>query len=403
MICGNVVRDITPGGWAPGGTAIYAATVALALGRRVGVLTAAPLDVVAAGLPGAGLPESGAALQVARAETAEATSFENVYAGGCRTQFLRAPGSAIPASALPERWRDAAVTLVGPVFHEVEAELAGRFHGLVGVCAQGFLRRAAADGRVSLINSREWDAAPVLRGTAALFLSEEDLAGGERAEPPEAWLRAVPLTVVTHGSSGARVFSDGRWQFAPAYPAAELDPTGAGDSFAAAFMVALSEGATPLEAARFAAAVASIVVETRGPGAPTRAAIVARQQTGSAAVSSHPAQHESASVDAAERLGISPKEHSATSMEPGASRNETIVDTSAGATRRAADGADRTREDEADQARRGVVGSKTARPDAREAGAIPSGAARGAPSATANPRLGIDTVSACETVPEAAP
>ena len=39
VVCGNVVRDIVPGGWAPGGTAVYAAVVARGLGRRVGVVT----------------------------------------------------------------------------------------------------------------------------------------------------------------------------------------------------------------------------------------------------------------------------------------------------------------------------------------------------------------------------
>jgi len=64
VIAGNVVRDIVPGGWEPGGTAVYAAAVAYGLGRRVGVVTAAPADVVAAGLP--------ADVAVARANAAEA-------------------------------------------------------------------------------------------------------------------------------------------------------------------------------------------------------------------------------------------------------------------------------------------------------------------------------------------
>src|SRR5215218_9778093 len=103
VIAGNVVRDIVPGGWEPGGTAVYAAAVAYGLGRRVGVVTAAPADVVAAGLP--------ADVAVARADAAEATSYENVYTAAGRVQYLRAPGAAIPPETLPAGWADAPAAL----------------------------------------------------------------------------------------------------------------------------------------------------------------------------------------------------------------------------------------------------------------------------------------------------
>ena len=43
-----------------------------------------------------------------------------------------------------------------------------------------------------------------------------------------------------------------------------MDPTGAGDVFAAAFLLALARGDDPVDAARLGAAAASIVVEGRG-------------------------------------------------------------------------------------------------------------------------------------------
>ncbi|MGH2589118.1 MAG: PfkB family carbohydrate kinase [Dehalococcoidia bacterium] len=271
VICGNVVRDVTPDGWAPGGTAVYAAAVARGLGRRVGVVTAAPADVVTAGLP----PD----VAVARADVAEATSYENVYTPTGRIQYLRAPGSPIPAATLPDAWASASVALLGPVYHEVTPELAARFRGSVGVCAQGFLRRAGPDGRVGLMPPERWDALPVLRRAAVLFLSEEDLAGGTRQAVPESWLAAVPVTVLTAGWRGARVYAGGRWRPVPAIPVEEVDPTGAGDSFAAAFMVARDEGADPVEATRFAAGAASFTVEARGHQSPTPDAVRARMSS----------------------------------------------------------------------------------------------------------------------------
>jgi hypothetical protein len=251
---------------------VYAAAVARGLGRRVGVVTAAPADVVAAGLP--------VGVAVARADVPEATSYENVYTPAGRIQYLRAPGRPIPPETLPPAWEDAAVALLGPVFHEVGAALAARFRGSVGICGQGFLRRAGPDGRVTPMPPEEWDALPVLRRARVLFLSEEDLAGGAGADVPAAWLSATPITVLTAGWRGARVYEAGRWYDVPAFPVEEIDPTGAGDSFAAGFMVALDDGAAAVEAARFGAAVASFTVEAPGHVSPTRQAVDARLGAG---------------------------------------------------------------------------------------------------------------------------
>jgi hypothetical protein len=268
VICGNVVRNVTPDGWMPGGTAVYAAAVARGLGRRVGVVTAAPPDVVAAGLP----PD----VAVVRADVPLATSDENVYTPQGRVQYLHAPGSPIPAETLPAAWEAAPVALLGPIYHEVSVALAERLRGRVGVCAQGFLRRAGPDGRVRLMPPQEWDALPLLRHAHVLFLSEEDLAGAADRRLPQSWLDAVSVTVITAGQDGARLYAGGRWHTVPAVPVEEVDPTGAGDSFAAAFMVAQDEGAAAVEAARFAAAVASFTVETRGPAGATREQALAR-------------------------------------------------------------------------------------------------------------------------------
>ena len=267
VVCGNVVRDIVPAGWAPGGTAVYAATVTRGLGRQVGVVTAATADVVA------GLP---ADVAVARHAVPESTSYENVYTPEGRLQYLRAPGSPIPPETVPQAWTGAAIVLLGPVYHEVGAGVAGRFTGSIGVCGQGFLRQTAPDGRVTPMPPGQWDALPVLRRARVLFLSEEDLAGSDGQEIPGAWLEAVPIVVLTAGWRRANVDTQGRWRSVPAFPAEEVDPTGAGDSFAAAFMVALDEGADAIEAARFAAALASFTVEARGPQAPSRGMVEAR-------------------------------------------------------------------------------------------------------------------------------
>jgi sugar/nucleoside kinase (ribokinase family) len=103
----------------------------------------------------------------------------------------------------------------------------------------------------------------------AVFCSEEDL--GEDADRLTlALVGTVPIVVVTRGAAGASVIVDGKTHHVPAAPAREVDPTGAGDVFAAAFLIALAQGKDPLAAARHGAACAAVVVEGVGPSALTR-------------------------------------------------------------------------------------------------------------------------------------
>ncbi|HKS69680.1 MAG TPA: PfkB family carbohydrate kinase, partial [Ktedonobacterales bacterium] len=63
----------------------------------------------------------------------------------------------------------------------------------------------------------------------------------------------------------------------PGYPAREMDPTGAGDVFAAALLAALAEGRSPATAMDFANRVAALSVEGEGlAGVPTRGELAAR-------------------------------------------------------------------------------------------------------------------------------
>ena len=60
--------------------------------------------------------------------------------------------------------------------------------------------------------------------------------------------------VVTLGSRGSLVFAEGTLVPVPARPV-DRDPTGAGDSFLAAYLVSRSAGYAPVAAARRATAV----------------------------------------------------------------------------------------------------------------------------------------------------
>ena len=91
------------------------------------------------------------------------------------------------------------------------------------------------------------------------------------------WKGLAPVFIYTRGRGGADIHYGGEWHHIPAFEAQEVDPTGAGDVFAAAYMVRLSETSDVLESARFASCAASFCVEAEGTaGIPRRAQVEAR-------------------------------------------------------------------------------------------------------------------------------
>lgn len=134
----------------------------------------------------------------------------------------------------------------------------------------------------------EWaSAAQVLPHLAALILSYEDLTSASPALPPTApppaadsrtarWARAVPVLVVTRGAGGADLWQGAHHEHFPAFPAREVDPTGAGDVFAAAFLCRWHDTGDPRQAVIFAHRTAAFAVERAGmDGIPTLADVLA--------------------------------------------------------------------------------------------------------------------------------
>lgn len=75
----------------------------------------------------------------------------------------------------------------------------------------------------------------------------------------------VKAVVVKAGAEGARYYDHAGTVSAPAFPVTEIDPTGAGDSFGAAFVVAWLAGVPPREALISANACGARAVTVKGP------------------------------------------------------------------------------------------------------------------------------------------
>lgn len=253
LVIGHVVKDMVPGGWRLGGTATYASLQATRLGLGAAVVTSAPGSMDLAGLlPG---------VQVHRVPSRRATTFRNRYRNGDRTQFVLARARPLAISDVPDAWRATPIVLLGPVCGEVPPEAASLFpRALVGVSAQGWLRHVDAEQRVA---TSPWPDSPSWRDGHVLFVSAEDVAG--EAGLLDRWAEVFPTVVCTESSRGTRLDVDRQWRHIDVFPQREVDPTGAGDVFATAFLVRLSETDDPALAARFAAAASSFAVSGEGP------------------------------------------------------------------------------------------------------------------------------------------
>ena len=264
LVIGHLARDKLAEGWRLGGCAAYASLTASRLGLRTAVLTSAASDLDLPLL----LPE----IDVRLVPSEETTVFENVYGPEGRLQYVWAKAGTIAASDVPPEFREAKIVLLGPLIGEVEEEIARCSpRSLLAICPQGWLRTVLPDGRVEQTSPRRWQPRVLLERSRALFVSEEDLLPTETEEALARWATQVPLLVLTRGARGARLWSEGRWRQVPAIPTEEIDPTGAGDVFAAAFLSRYLETDDAWQTALFATAAASISVETPGTaGIPSR-------------------------------------------------------------------------------------------------------------------------------------
>ncbi len=71
--------------------------------------------------------------------------------------------------------------------------------------------------------------------------------------------------VVRTGADGCHVATDGQCAHIPGFDVATIDSNGAGDTHLGSFIAALSQGRTPVQAARYANAAAALSTTCRGP------------------------------------------------------------------------------------------------------------------------------------------
>lgn len=267
LAIGHVTRDLLRNDpdsdeYALGGTVSFAAVTAHRLGYRPVVLTRAADNVDLSFLR--------QHAEVIVLPSSVTTTFANIYTDQGRVQYCYTPARSITAADLPERLHDPKIALLGPLVGEINADLAAVFSEdtLIAAVPQGWMRRWDADG---LVHPIAWQSArAILPHLDVLILSIEDIGGD--LDQIDFFLDWTPLVIMTQYREGCTVY----WRQTnevvqviqvPPRPAKEVDPTGAGDTFATAFLLHYRETSDPLISARYANITASFGVEGVGVAA----------------------------------------------------------------------------------------------------------------------------------------
>lgn len=140
--------------------------------------------------------------------------------------------------------------------------------GRISLDVQGYLREVRGD-QVHTASWRHKDY--ILSCTDILKLNGHEMkalshSGSPRTVARELAAYGVKEVIITLGSAGSLIYADKRFFEIPAYPPQQLlDATGCGDTYAAGYLYARSQGMLYSEAGRFAAALCTLKLENNGP------------------------------------------------------------------------------------------------------------------------------------------
>ena len=192
---------------------------------------------------------------------------------GDRTLDVIGVADKINRSNFPESFLESRFFLIGPILGEVDFELVefirSSTSAIVFLDPQGLLRIIGNDGRI--VHRCERDSFERIANQVDFIKPNEresETITGKK--DPVLALRqlstmsdAVPI--VTLAERGSLLLSDDELIRVPAYHTRALDPTGAGDVFAGSFITEYARTGNLTEAALFASAAASMMVEQVGP------------------------------------------------------------------------------------------------------------------------------------------
>lgn len=262
LLIGTVTKDLQPDGtFTNGGTVTYASVIVENLGWRPVIFTAADAKFTT--------PDYLTHVDWHFVSSLHTTTFKNRYdTQGHRQQTIGPVGASITAADIPPDCLQADIIHLCPLAQDVDISVASACKtGQMVSTPQGWMRQWDKNGIVSL---GEWTGADdLLPKLTCSVISIEDIEGDWSIA--EKWAGQTNTLIVTLGDEGCTIFHKGTRQTVPPRPAHPIDPTGAGDVFAAAFFIRYQETGNLWQAGRFANVAASMAIERVGPqGAPRR-------------------------------------------------------------------------------------------------------------------------------------
>jgi sugar/nucleoside kinase (ribokinase family) len=253
LLIGHMTADITPQGRVLGGTVSYALPVVRQFGYNPAVVTSAARDEP--------LLEALDCHQCVIVPAAATTTYENIYEGKKRTQHVHGVAAPIGPNDIPASFQTARYVHLAPIADEIDPEIAFMFpDAMVMLTPQGWMRRWDDKGRVSF---KRFDNEAVLRAVDIVVMSRQDIA--EAPELEHVYAGLVKHLFVTDGANGGVYYENGTPKPYDPVPVEEVEPTGAGDVFAAALLASLAHTGDDLhKALRVAARLAAYSVTRAG-------------------------------------------------------------------------------------------------------------------------------------------
>jgi sugar/nucleoside kinase (ribokinase family) len=203
--------------------------------------------------------------------SAHTVYFENKYTGNLDHRTQRVLAVADPFTAEQLAPVQARIYHLGPLLaHDMSVDLIRTLaaKGKVSLDAQGFLRKVDGQQVVPIDWAEKIEALPYISMLKANDHEMEVLTGQTDPRLGARMLATwgVEEVIITLGSKGSILYHQGIFYDIPAYvPTTVADATGCGDTYMAGYLSQRIQGASLQQAGEFAAAMASLKMESPGP------------------------------------------------------------------------------------------------------------------------------------------
>jgi sugar/nucleoside kinase (ribokinase family) len=209
--------------------------------------------------------------------TSKTGGFRLIYdKDGNRTLDVIDLSDKILPEYVPENYFNSQIILLGPVLGEIDIDfirfIRSRSKAEIFLDPQGIIREVTPSGRVREVS----DVAASMAYTRLVDVvkpNEHEAIAITGVEDPFLSARLIvewgaKLGIVTLADRGSIIARRKSLLRIPAYKTIAKDPTGAGDTYAGAFITKYIQGASLYQCGLFASAAASIKVENTGPEFP---------------------------------------------------------------------------------------------------------------------------------------